>query len=173
MTSGGQKPALGFTHRRDASLLLMTPTQCTSRTKPRFFQNIRLPEPRSAATILGFCTEKRTKTSSALARHDKPRCTKGTPRAWGESLHPAPRGSARLGRTNRAATHQRPHPCQPSSALMPTHIGANAEPVLSLLHLLLRAAIYLWGTPRGPILQPDRNPPLVRDFHLLIPALRD
>ena len=44
MTSGGQKPVLVFTHRRDATLLLVTFQQCTSRTKPRFFQNIRLPQ---------------------------------------------------------------------------------------------------------------------------------
>ena len=32
------------------------------------------------------------------------------------------------------------------------------------------SSIYLWGTPRGPIPQPDRSPRFVRDFRLLIPA---
>lgn len=36
----------------------------------------------------------------------------------------------------------------PSSVLMPTYIGTNAEPVLSLLYLFL-LFFYLWGTPRG------------------------
>jgi hypothetical protein len=40
----------------------------------------------------------------------------------------------------------------PSSARMPTYIGANAEPVLSLLYLyysLLLSSIYILGTPPG------------------------
>jgi hypothetical protein len=120
MTSGGQKPALGFTHRRDALLLLMTLQQCTSRTKPRFFKTFVCPKPQSAATILGFCVEKRTKTSLELARHNKPRFTKGTPRAWGESLQSvgrfAPPETAKWGEAphagccREAATHCTPSP---------------------------------------------------------------
>ena len=67
---------------------------------------------------------------------------------WCDSLHPLvriapprpPRGSARLGRTDRAATRQRPHPRRPSSAPMPTYIS------------------------------PIEARPFVRDFRLPIPA---
>ena len=33
--------------------------------------------------------------------------------------------------------HQHPHPCRPTSALVSTSIGANAEPVLSLLYIFI------------------------------------
>jgi len=79
---------------------------------------------------------------------------------WCDSLHPLVRfapptgairstqpleGSARLGRANRAAGHQPPHPCRPSSVLTSTYIGTNAEPVLSLLYLFLLLSTY--GVP--------------------------
>ena len=54
-------------------------------------------------------------------------------------------GSARLGHANRAAGHQPPHPCRPSSVLTSTYIGTNAEPVLSLLYLFLLLSTY--GVP--------------------------
>ena len=90
-------------------------------------------------------------------------------RGMGRIAPPRPlRGSARLGRTNGAATRQRPHPRRPSSAPMPTSIGVNAEPVLSLLYLCLLFFYLRMGYPRGPIPLPDRSPPscqpFVRDF---------
>ena len=132
MTSGGQKPALGFTHRRDALLLLMTLQQCTSRTKPRFFKTFVCPKPQSAATILGFCVEKRTKTSLELARHNKPRFTKGTPRVWGDSLQAVGR-FAPVGGAIRSTLSSRQSP---------------------LLHVFLIESLRLWAS--GRCLSADR-----------------
>ena len=53
-----------------------------------------------------------------------------------------------------------PHPCRPTSA-----------PVLNRSYLIIGpSSIRMWGTPRGPIPQPDRNPPSIRHFRPLIPA---
>ena len=68
-------------------------------------------------------------------------------RNWGGAIRSTQplEGSARLGHANRAAGHQPPHPCRPSSVLTSTYIGTNAEPVLSLLYLFLLLSTY--GVP--------------------------
>ena len=43
-----------------------------------------------------------------------------------------------------------PHPCRPSSAPMPTYIGASAEPALSLLYLFLLFFYLPMGYPSRP-----------------------
>ena len=57
---------------------------------------------------------------------------------WCESLHPDPPEGVLVwvARTEQQPTNLRTH-ADPSSAPMPTHIGASAEPVLSLLYLIL------------------------------------
>ena len=68
------------------------------------------------------------------------------------------------------------HPCRPSSALASTHIGVNAEPVLSFYSSFLSSFFFFYlpmGYPsRPPSLCPIEARPFVRDFHLLIPARR-
>ncbi len=61
MTSGGQKPVLVFTHRRDATLLLMTLQRCTSRTKPRFSKTFVCPSPSPQRKYLGSIRENERK----------------------------------------------------------------------------------------------------------------
>ena len=56
---------------------------------------------------------------------------------------------------------------------MPPHIAASAKPVLFLLYLVVLFFYLPLGTPRGPVPQPDRSQPLVRDFRPLIPAHSD
>jgi hypothetical protein len=67
-----------------------------------------------------------------------------------------------------------------TSAPMPTPVQHSCRPTSAPLQnryilfsiSFFSSSIYLLGTPRGPIPQPDRSPSSVRDFHLLIPALR-
>ena len=64
------------------------------------------------------------------------------------------------------------HPDQVQHSRRPT-----SAPVLnrfnSSISSFFSSSIYLWDTPRGPIPQPYRSPPLVRDFRPLIPTHGD
>jgi hypothetical protein len=68
---------------------------------------------------------------------------------------------ATSGRDGGRPQHQ--HPCRPSSALLPTHIGTTAEPVLFLLYFFLFFLLSIYGYPSRPH-------PSARDFRPLIPA---
>jgi hypothetical protein len=70
----------------------------------------------------------------------------------GLCIDTAKRASESCSRPDRS--YQPPHPCRPSSALASTHIGASAEPVLSLLLFCLLFFFLLLSTYGVPLAAP-------------------
>jgi hypothetical protein len=103
---------------------------------------------------------------------------------WGESLHPLvriapPRPPEGVlvwaARTEQQPTNLRTHADQVQHLCRPTSAPVLNRSYLSLF-LSLLSSMPIWGTPRGPIPQPDRSPPPcqsapIRDFRPLIPAI--
>jgi hypothetical protein len=56
------------------------------------------------------------------------------------------------------ATSEAPHPCRPSSALMPNHLGETAEPVLFFYRFFVFFfLLYLYGVPLPAPCKPARH----------------
>ena len=106
--------------------------------------------------------EWRSREALGTTPERRPRC-RGPARVPPKSI-----GRQRAGETGSGpniSTHAVPvqHSCRPTSA--PLLNRSHSSLFLSLL-----SSVRMWGTPRGPIPQPDRSPPLIRDFRPLIPA---